>query len=312
MMRPLIFIGTPNLDIICYSKALPSVGQSLMGTIEEFCGGKGANQAVAAARLGGAPYFATMLGEDNAADSLMNGLAEFGIQTSKFCRKPGTTSGKALILVAPDGTNMMGIDAGANEQFSPDDVLAALQDVPEDAVMVVEMGLPVETCRVAFENKRDRFLIFNPAPVRAKLTTADCKLIDIITPNETEAEELTGLQVSSVDQAFDAARYLHDSGISAVAITLGANGVVYLDAERRIHQKAFPVDAVDTTAAGDAFNGALAVSIARRMDIEDSLCFAVATASLCVTRKGAQTSMPTEQEVRHFLAENGALKNANF
>lgn len=311
-MRPLIFIGTTNLDFIFYSTALPSVGQSLMGTIEEFGGGKGANQAVAAARLGGAPYFATMLGEDGAADSLMRDLAGFGVQTNKICRKPGVPSGKALILVGPDGANMMGIDAGANEEFSPDDVLAALEGVPEDAVMVVEMGLPVDTCRAAFENKGDRILIFNPAPVRAQLTAADCRLIDIITPNETEAEELSGLPVSSVDQAFDAAEHLHASGIAAVAITLGVNGVVYVDAKRRIHQKAFPVDAVDTTAAGDAFNGALAVAVARGMAVEDSLCFAVATASLSVTRKGAQPSLPTEQEVRHFLAEKGVLKNANF
>ena len=309
-MRPLIFIGTTNLDINFYSTALPSVGQSLIGTTEEFAGGKGANQAVAAARLGAMPYFATMLGEDSAADSLMRNLAEFGVQTNKICKKPGSRSGKALILVANDGTNMMGIDVGANEEFSPDDILMALKDVPEDAVMVVEMGLPLDTCRAAFENKKNRTLIFNPAPVRAQLTAADCKLIDIITLNETEAEELSGLHVSSIDQAFDAAMRLHNNGIAAVAITLGANGVVYLDAKQRIHQKAFPVDAIDTTAAGDAFNGALAVAVARGMEIEDSLCFASATASLCVTRKGAQTSMPTEQEVRHFMAEKGALKNA--
>ena len=240
----------------------------------------------------------------------MRNLAEFGVQTSKICKKPGSRSGKALILVANDGTNMMGIDVGANEEFSPDDMLMALKDVPEDAVMVVEMGLPLDTCRAAFENKKNRTLIFNPAPVRAQLTAADCKLIDIITPNETEAEELSGLHVSSIDQAFDAAMRLHNNGIAAVAITLGANGVVYLDAKQRIHQKAFPVDAIDTTAAGDAFNGALAVAVARGMKIEDSLCFASATASLCVTRKGAQTSMPTEQEVKHFMAEKGALKNA--
>lgn len=311
-MRPLIIFGTTNLDINFYSAALPSAGQSLIGTIEEFGGGKGANQAVAAARLGGAPYLATMLGEDDAAESLMRDLAGYGVQTTKICRKPGVSSGKALIFVGSDGTNMIGIDAGANEEFDPGDVQAALEDVPEDAVMVVEMGLPVDTCRAAFENKGDRLVIFNPAPVRAQLTAADCELIDIITPNETEAEELSGLQVSTVDQAFDAAKQLHDRGIAAVAITLGADGVVYVDAKRRVHQKAFPVDAVDSTAAGDAFNGALAVSVARGMEIEDALCFAVATASLSVTRKGAQTSMPTEQEVMRFLVEKGALKNANF
>ena len=308
-MRPLIFMGTTNLDIVFYSTALPAVGQSLMGNIEEYGGGKAANQAVAAARLGGTPYLATMLGEDDAADRLMRDLAGVGVQTGIIRRKPGVASGKAVILVAPDGSNMIGIDAGANEEFTPGDVLAALEDLPEGAVMVVEMGLPVDTCRAAFENKGGRFLIFNPAPVRAQLTAADCKHIDIITPNETEAEELTGLPVSSVDQAFDAARHLHENGIAAVAITLGANGVVYVDARRRIHQQAFPVDAVDTTAAGDAFNGAFAVAVAREMEIEDALRFAVATASLCVTRKGAQTSMPTEQEVELLLDEHGALQD---
>ncbi|WP_371229265.1 ribokinase [Roseovarius sp. 2305UL8-3] len=301
-MRPLVFVGTTNLDIVFYSANLPTVGQSLMGTIEEFGGGKGANQAVAAARLGGAPYFATMFGEDDAADALTKGLADFGVRTDKIRRKPGTASGKSLIFVNSKGSNMIGIDAGANEAFDPDDARAALEDVPQDAVVVVEMGLPAETCRAAFEAKGNRFLIFNPAPVRAPLTEEDCRSIDMITPNETEAQELTGLPVTTVDEAFVAAKALHDSGVAGVAITLGENGVVYLDANHHIHQHAFPVDAVDTTAAGDAFNGALATAIAKGFDIEDALSFAVATASLSVTRKGAQQSMPTEQEVRNFMA----------
>lgn len=300
-MQPLVFVGTTNLDIVFFSDNLPTVGQSLMGTIEEFGGGKGANQAVAAARLGGAPYFATMFGEDDAADVLTKGLSDFGVKTDKIRRKPETSSGKSLIFVSSTGSNMIGIDAGANEAFDPDDARAALEDVPQDAVMVVEMGLPVETCRAAFQAKGNRFLIFNPAPVRAPLTDEDCQSIDIITPNETEAQELTGLPVSTVDEAFAAAKTLHDRGVAGVAITLGGTGAVYLDADHRIHQHAFPVDAVDTTAAGDAFNGALATAIARGLEIEDALSFAVATASLSVTRKGAQQSMPTEQEVRDFL-----------
>ena len=307
MTRPLIVIGTTNLDVVFYSDSLPTVGQSLIGTISEFCGGKGANQAVAAARLGGAPQFATMFGEDDAADVLTNGLAEFGVQTSKIYRKSGATSGKSLIFVGSDGKNMIGIDAGANEEFSSNDVRVALDDVPQDAVMVVEMGLPVDACTAAFKSKGERFLIFDPAPVRAQLTEADCKAIDIITPNETEAAELCGIQVESIEQAFAAAKHLYDRGIAAIAITLGDKGVVYLDANRRIHQASFPVDAVDTTAAGDAFNGALAVAIAGGQEIGDALSFATAAASLSVTRKGAQQSMPTEEEVRKFLAEEGAL-----
>jgi ribokinase len=305
MTRPLIFIGTTNLDIVFYSEALPLRGQSLMGTIEEFGGGKGANQVVAAAQLGGNPFFATMFGEDDAADILTRGLADAGVNTSKIMKKSGHTSGRSLVFVGSDGANMIGIDAGANEAFSANDVKTALSDVAQDAVVVVEMGLPVDACRAAFEAKGERFLIFNPAPVRAQLSEAEYQSIDIITPNETEAKELTGLPVTSVGEAFDAAKRLHDQGVTAAAITLGQNGVVYLDGERRIHQRAFPVDAVDTTAAGDAFNGALATEIAKGRDIETALSFAVATASLSVTRKGAQQSMPTEAEVRQFLTEQG-------
>ncbi len=302
-MRPLVFVGTTNLDIVFFSENLPTVGQSLMGTIEEFGGGKGANQAVAAARLGGEPQFATMFGEDDAADVLTKGLADFGVKTDKIQRKSGTASGKSLIFVSSQGSNMIGIDAGANEEFSPEDVRAALADVPQDAVVVVEMGLPVEACRAAMQAKGDRFLIFNPAPVRAQLSDEDCRSINIVTPNETEAQELTGLPVTTVDEAFAAAKVLRDKGVAAVAITLGSNGAVYLDANHRIHQKAFRVEAVDTTAAGDAFNGALATAIAKGSEIGDALSFAVATASLSVTRKGAQQSMPTEQEVRQFLTQ---------
>lgn len=305
MMRPLIFIGTTNLDIVFYSETLPIPGQSLMGTIEEFGGGKGANQVVAAAQLGGNPFFATMFGEDDAADTLTRGLADAGVNISKITRKPGFSSGKALIFVGLDGTNMIGIDAGANEAFNASDVQTALSDIPQDAVMVVEMGLPVEACRAALESKGSRFLIFNPAPVRAHLSEAEYRSIDIITPNETEAEELTGLKVTSVDEAFEAAKWLYSSGVAAVAITLGQNGVVYLDGERHIYQSAYPVDAIDTTGAGDAFNGALATEIAKGRIVEDALSFAVASASLSVTRKGAQQSMPTEAEVRQFLIERG-------
>lgn len=307
MSRPLIFLGTTNLDVVFYSDFLPVVGQSLMGCIGEFGGGKGANQAVAAARLGTAPQFATMLGDDEAGDRLTRGLAECGVQTAKIIKKPGLASGKSLIFVGSDGSNMIGIDAGANEYFGADEVSQAVADVPDDAVMVVEMGLPVAACRAAFAVKGQRFLIFNPAPVRAQLSERDCKAIDILTPNETEAQELTGLSIKSVDQAFEAAKILHDRGVASVAITLGSQGVVYLDANQRIYQAAFQVKAIDTTAAGDAFNGGLAAAISRGMEIKAALIFAVATASISVTRKGAQQSMPTDQEVRNFLADQGAL-----
>ncbi len=303
MSRSLIFFGTTNLDVVFYSTALPVAGESLLGRIEEFGGGKGANQAVAAARLGANPEFATFLGQDETAEKLKGILADYGVQSGKLRQIPGAATGKALIFVGADGSNMIGIDAGANTQFGPDDVALALADVPQDAVMVVEMGLPTEACRAAFAQKGERFLIFNPAPVRDQLTEADCAAIDILTPNELEAAELTGLPIDTVDQAMTAAGMLHERGVAGVAITLGAGGVVYLDAVRRVHQAAFEVNAIDTTAAGDAFNGGLGAAISQGMDIEDALGFAVAAAGLSVTRKGAQQSMPSNAEVRALLGE---------
>lgn len=307
MTRPLIFLGTTNLDVVFYAPSLPVVGQSLMGKIEEFGGGKGANQAIAAARLGADPSFATLLGDDPAGDMLFALLKENGVQTGRISRMAGQKTGRALIFVGGDGSNVIGIDAGVNETFNARNVADALQDIPDNAVMVVEMGLPVEACRAAFRRKGRRFLIFNPAPVRAQLSEEEYTAIDILTPNSSEAEELSGLKVRTVPQAMSAAKALVGRGVSGVAITLGELGAVYLDATRQIHQPAFPVAAMDTTAAGDAFNGGLAAAIAREMPIEDALRFAVATASLCVTRKGAQQSMPTYKQVGAFLAENGVI-----
>ena len=303
MSRPLIFLGTTNLDSVCFAKTLPAVGESVLGSVEEFGGGKGANQAVAAARLGANPEFATLLGQDDAAAMLTRLLAESGVQTGKLRQTPGSVSGRALIFVDADGANMIGMDPGANMRFGASDVTAALADVPQDAVMVVEMGLPVAACRAAFAQKGDRFLIFNPAPVREQLTAADCASIDILTPNEIEAAELTGLPINTVDQAITAAKGLHKRGVKGVAVTLGAGGVVYVDALRQIHQAAYKVSAVDTTAAGDAFNGGLGAAISKGMEIEDALRFAVAAAGLCVTRKGAQQSMPSEADVQEFLSQ---------
>lgn len=305
MIRPLIFLGTTNLDVVFFAPQLPLVGQSLMGRVEEFCGGKGANQAVAAARLGAKPQFATLLGQDDAGDRLSAVLTGYGVQPGKLGRHPSAQTGKAVIFVGGDGSNMIGIDAGANEAFTASMVRDVLADVPGDAVMVVEMGLPLDACRAALAARGSRFLIFNPAPVRAQLSESECGAIDILTPNETEAEELTGRKIVSVDDAMAAAGDLLAKGVGAVAITLGASGVVYRDADRRLHQPVFPVAAVDTTAAGDAFNGSLATAIAEGKDIAEALRFAVAVACLSVTRKGAQPSMPSRFEVQEFMKKEG-------
>lgn len=305
MTRPLLFIGTSNLDSVFFGARLPVTGESLMGRIADYGGGKGANQAVAAARLGAAPLFASLLGDDEAGTRLTVMLTEAGVRPEKLRHRLGATTGRALIFVGETGANMIGIDAGANETFTASDVDEALSGVSSDAVLVAEMGLPTAACRAIFARKGGRFLIFNPAPVRERLKREDCTAIDILTPNETEAEALTGQPVREVEQARVAAGLLLEAGARAVVITMGARGVVYRDAKRSLHQRIYPVEAVDTTAAGDAFNGGLATAIARGMEIDAALRFGVCVACLSVTRKGAQSSMPSLGEVEEFMRKNG-------
>lgn len=304
--RPLLFLGTSNLDIVCFSSDLPVRGESVMGTIERFAGGKAANQAVCAGRLGAQPLFATLLGDDEAGAALRHSFAKSGVRNGALMDAPGMASGRALIFVSESGDNLIGIDAGANLDFGPEHVDRALGLLLERAVLVAEMGLPDAAFRHIFRNKGEHFLIFNPAPVTGPLSADDCSTIDVITPNEIEAEALTGIQITSPEKACAAARMLVERGCRSVIITLGHEGVVYVSGETELAIPAFQVEAVDTTAAGDAFNGGLATSIARGMPMEAAIRFAMAVAALSVTRKGAQSSMPNAHEVLEFLNQKDA------
>lgn len=304
--RPLLFLGTSNLDMVCFTEALPVRGESVMGRIEQFAGGKGANQAVCAGRLGGRPLFVTLLGDDEPGALLRSSFAQSGVREDGLVTVPGKQSGRSLIFVDGDGSNLIGIDAGANLDFGPEHVDKALALIEEPAVLVAEMGLPEAAFSHLFENKGHHCLIFNPAPVTAPLSDADCRAIDILTPNETEAEALTGIRIATTQDALTAAYTLVARGCRSVVVTLGEKGAVYVDTERELTVPAFDVDVVDTTAAGDAFSGGLAVAIAIGMEIDAAIRSAMAVAALSVTRKGAQSSLPDAREVESLLQQRGA------
>jgi len=305
-----MFFGTTNLDLCFNVERLPMTGESLMGRLTRHPGGKGANQAVAAARLGLRPHFYTRLGEDDAGHSLLQSLQDSGVCTDAIEIGVGEVSGSALVMVGDDGSNMIVIDPGANSKVAPDMVESATKFIERDAIVVAEMGMPIPALNRLFEMKRDMGfeLIFNPAPVRPGLSAAAWKSVDFVTPNQTEAFELTGTEVCDFETAAHAAAKLLDLGPRAALITLGAQGAYYADAKSSFALRAFPVKVVDTTAAGDAFNGAFAASLAQRRPLREAVRKALAVAALCVTRRGAQSSMPTAQAVDEFLKSQTILE----
>ncbi|APO50508.1 MULTISPECIES: ribokinase [Bradyrhizobium] len=308
--RPLMFFGTTNLDLCFNVERLPTPGESLMGSLKQNAGGKGANQAVAAARLGLRPSFYTRLGDDDAGRSLLQALREAGVRLDAIEVCPGEISGSALVLVGDDGSNMIVIDPGANANVTPSMVEKAAEFIERDAIVVAEMGMPVPALNHLFALKsvKEFDLIFNPAPVRAGLSPAAWRSVDFVTPNQTEAFELTGVEVHDFDGAAHAAGKLLDLGPKAALITLGAQGAYYADASATFALRAFPVKVVDTTAAGDAFNGAFAASLAHRLPIREAIKKALAVAALCVTRRGAQRSMPSSWAVDEFLNSQSILE----
>lgn len=307
---PLIFFGTTNLDLCFNVERLPTPGESVIGSLVKHPGGKGANQAVAAARLGLRPKFFTRLGDDEAGGMLLASLTEAGVVTDTVQIAKGESSGSALVMVGDDGGNMIVIDPGANANVTPEVIDEVADRMEPGAIVVAEMGLPVPALERLFSLK-DRLefrLIFNPAPVRPDLSREAWSKVDYVTPNESETFELTGIEVTDQESAAQAADALLALGPAAALVTLGDQGAFYADASRSFHMPSFPVVVVDTTAAGDAFNGGFAAGLARGLPVRDAVRQAMAAAALCVTRRGAQPSMPTAEAVDEFLNHRTLLE----
>ncbi|WLR99655.1 ribokinase [Shinella sumterensis] len=308
--RPLIFFGTTNLDLCFNVERLPTPGESLIGSLSRNPGGKGANQAVAAARLGVTPRLFSRLGDDDAGVELLRSLVSAGVDTQAVQIAVGEVSGSALVMVGDDGGNMIVIDPGANARVTPEIIEAGCDHIEEDAIVVAEMGLPTDALERLFDLKGERnfTLMFNPAPVRHGLTRDAWSKVDFVTPNESEAFELTGIEIVSMEAARQAADALLSLGPKAALITLGERGAFFSDGNQTFVVPAFPVVVVDTTAAGDAFNGGFAAALATGSSIRDAIRQAMAVAALCVTRRGAQQAMPSAVEVDQFLNHKTLLE----
>lgn len=300
-MKKVIVIGSSNTDMVVRSEHLPRPGETVLGGGFMMAGGgKGANQAVAVAKMGHPVVFAAAVGKDIFGEEAVARYKSYGIDTTYIVRKDAP-SGVALILVDASAQNSISVALGANNELMLEDVMPALDIVEEGDIVLLQLEIPmstVEACIGVAAAKGAR-VILNPAPA-AKVGAAALSKLYLITPNQTEAEILTGVEVNDEASAVKAAEALCALGVKKVVITLGSEGaLLYEDGKAEIIP-ARKVEAVDTTAAGDVYNGAMCAALAEGMSLRESLRFATKASAISVSRVGAQPSIPSRTEVDNF------------
>jgi len=303
MTGKIVVVGSSNTDMILQMEHIPRPGETILGgQFAMAAGGKGANQAVAAARAGGDVTFLARVGSDMFGRQAVEGFRADGIHVEHVIQDAAAPSGVALIFVAADGENSIGVASGANARLTPDDVRQAGATIEAADVLVMQLETPLATVRAAAEIavSAGTRVILNPAPAQA-LDDRLLRHVSVLTPNESEAELLTGIAVADAASAARAADALHGRGVATVIVTLGAAGAYVAGAGFTGLVPAFPVTAVDTTAAGDVFNGALAVALAAGKPLPDTVRFGCAAAALSVTKLGAQPSAPQRVDVEAML-----------
>ncbi|TKB48127.1 ribokinase [Ferrimonas sediminicola] len=307
-MAKLTVLGSINVDHLLQVAQFPRPGQTLEAeNYQTIPGGKGANQAVAAARLGARVAMVGCIGDDPIGQTMKQGFEADGIDTSAIDSVPGEATGLAMIYVNAQGENNIGIWPGANGALGSDRVAAHRQAIEQADLLLIQLETPTESLIEAAKLAKaaGTRVVLNPAPAKA-LPDALLRHVDIITPNETEAEQLTGIAVANDEAAAKAAECLHQKfGIEMVIITLGKRGVwlSHLGAQRLV--PGFRVSAIDTTAAGDTFNGGFVTALLEGQSVDDAIRFGQAAAALSVTRLGAQSSIPTREETLALIASQG-------
>ena len=305
-----VVLGSLNMDLVAQVSRLPKPGETILGDrFTTVPGGKGANQAVAAARLGTKTAMIGRVGGGSFGTTLRESLVADEIDISAVSVSEQTPSGTALIAVAPQNNQII-VVPGANGEVG-EGALAELKRYIQTAKVLLlqfEIPLPVVQSAAAIAHEAGVAVVVDPAPARGPLPDKFCRYISILTPNQTEAELLTGLKVVDVESAIAAADVLHQQGIEIVIIKLGDLGAVCVTAEGNFSTPAFEVKAVDTVAAGDAFNGGLAAALCQAegrdlslTTLKSAVLYASAVAAIAVTRSGAQLAMPTQSEVDSFL-----------
>jgi len=303
MEKPrIVVVGSSNTDMVIKLERLPKPGETIIGgDFIMAAGGKGANQAVAAARLGGEVTFIVRVGTDIFGRQAIKNFQKEGILTDYIVEDEKSPSGVALIFVAQEGENSIAVASGANGRLSKQDVEAAGEKIADAHVLLLQLEIPMDTVHFAARvaSELGTKVILNPAPAR-ELEDSLLHILSVITPNESETEILTGITVQDDQSAKEAADHFRSKGVPNVIITMGSQGSFLCTDDKVAMIPTRRITAVDTTAAGDAFNGALAYSLAKGEALDDAARFANLAGAFSATRLGAQPSVPTYDELQKF------------
>lgn len=301
--KGILVVGSANMDMVVKTRRFPGPGETVFGgEFGMFPGGKGANQAVCCAKLGGNVTFLGKMGKDVLGEKLARSMRKDGVRLGRLKIDPKEPTGIALITVDGRGQNEIVVVSGSNMKLLPADIDREKSVFRRIGVVLLQLETPLPTVARTVHLAREGgvTVILNPAPAR-HLPAALLRMVDYLTPNETELEQLSGVKCSGNGNIHSAASTLLRAGVKNVLVTLGAKGCLLVNGEGPRFFPSHRVQPVDTTAAGDAFNGALAFSLAVGTALEEAIPFANAVAAFSVTRMGAQSSMPTRREIRNFL-----------
>ena len=308
MQQPKVAVfGSANIDLVIRTQRLPNKGETLIGdAFDIFTGGKGFNQATAAARLGAHATFIGRIGDDPYAEVLRSAMEVEKIDTQHVKTDAKSGTGIATIIVQPDGDNSIIVVPRANMQITPTDIDEAEESIANADVLLLQLETPIDASERAAEiaKANDTIVVLDPAPAR-RIPSSLLSKVDILKPNRTEASLLSGRKVTTPESALAAAKRLQTKiakdGFSAVVLTLGEHGLILCTSTQIFHVPAIKTKAVDTTGAGDAFSGALATSLANGNDLVNSVRFASAAGAAAVTVLGATPSMPTHETLNQFF-----------
>jgi ribokinase len=298
-----LVIGSANMDLVVTADRFPKPGETIFGKkYQMFPGGKGANQAVSAAKLGVRTIFVGKFGDDQFHKVLNNSMSNNGVVLDHSFVDKNEDTGVAFIIVRGDGQNEIVVISGSNMKLMPQDLENKKNLFDECNVVLCQLEIPLETVQYAAKlaSEKKALFILNPAPA-SQLPEDLLRYIDYLTPNENELELLTGIKIIDEDSIENAAKSLIKRGIRNVIVTMGSKGALFVNESHKIKFPANKVEVVDTTAAGDAFNGALAYSLAKGMEITEAIKMANIVASIAVTRMGAQSSMPDLSEIKTLI-----------
>ena len=300
-MKNICVIGSLNMDLVVNVDKMPKPGQTIIGSnFKEVPGGKGANQAVAMARLNGNVYIIGKVGEDGFGQTLINALKNDKVDTTYIKTTKGAT-GVALITVDNNAQNSIVVSPGANFEVKEEDIDNNIEAIKNSDIVVLQLETPLNTIKYALKKSKElnKYTILNPAPA-LKLDDEIIKNVDLLTPNETELEIISGVSIETEEDIQKAAQIMIEKGVKELIVTLGSKGSLYINKEKSIFKKAYKVQAVDTTAAGDSYTAALAVALSKDKNIEEAMDFASKVGALSVLKEGAQSSLPTLEDVENF------------